>query len=176
MHDIPFKFAATVATAAISGGAAVITENTLIPLSVFVGATILIVAASWKVATAVKGATDRLERVEERLGRTVQRRQFGCVQFDLEVVDLEPGDGGEAVLAGLDDGVTGAQSRAAWSANHMGDQSRDFDTAQIGTDKAYTVVRLGGLERQRSGLAIEQPGAGERNRLADGLLAWHGSH
>ena len=49
------------------------------------------------------------QRIEEGLGGPVQRGDFQCVQFDQEVVDVHPGDGGEAVLTGLDDRVAGAQ-------------------------------------------------------------------
>ena len=73
MHDIPLKFAITTATAAISGGAAVITEQTLIPLGIFCAATIVIVGAAWKVAATVTRAADRLERVEERLTKLEQQ-------------------------------------------------------------------------------------------------------
>ncbi len=67
MHDAPAKFALTTAASIASGTASILSEHTLIPLGIFVVVSSFLVAAAWKVATAVTRATDRMERMDERI-------------------------------------------------------------------------------------------------------------
>ena len=73
MNEIPFKFALTVATGAISGGTAVLSEHTLIPLGIFTAVSVVLVGAAWKVSSAVTKATNRLERVEMQIDAVEQK-------------------------------------------------------------------------------------------------------
>jgi hypothetical protein len=67
MYDIPIKYAGLTFCTIASGAASMINEKTLIPLGVFIVCTFFLVAAAWKVATAVTKATGRLENVEKRV-------------------------------------------------------------------------------------------------------------
>ncbi len=64
-------FVAAVTTA--SGGASIISENTLLPLGIFVAGISVACVTAWRVAVAVTKASDRLERIEQRLD-TVEAR------------------------------------------------------------------------------------------------------
>ena len=67
MHDIPAKAVFTVAATLTSGAAAVLDEQTLIPLGIFAALASFLCIAAWRVSSAVTRAVDKMDRMEDRL-------------------------------------------------------------------------------------------------------------
>lgn len=63
------KYAGMAAITTASGGAAILNEQTLLPMGIFIAGISLACVAAWRVSAAVTKASDRLERMEERLDK-----------------------------------------------------------------------------------------------------------
>ncbi len=70
------KYAGIAAITAASGGAAIINEATLLPMSIFLAGISGACFAAWRVSAVVTKASDRLQRMEERLDRI----ESGCAK------------------------------------------------------------------------------------------------
>lgn len=63
------KYSGIAAITAASGGAAILNEQTLLPMGIFLAGVSGACFAAWRVSAAVTKASDRLQRMEERLDR-----------------------------------------------------------------------------------------------------------
>jgi hypothetical protein len=73
------KYSGFAAITAASGGAAIINEATLLPMSIFLAGISGACFAAWRVSAAVTKASDRLARMEERLDK-IEQKCYECNQ------------------------------------------------------------------------------------------------
>lgn len=74
------KYSGLAAVTAASGGAAIINEATLLPMSIFLAGISGACFAAWRVSAAVTKASDRLQRMEERLDQIENNCANKCNQ------------------------------------------------------------------------------------------------
>lgn len=72
------KYASIAALTAASGGAAILNEQTLLPMGIFIAGISLACVAAWRVSAAVTKASDRLARMEERLDKIENNCTGNC--------------------------------------------------------------------------------------------------
>jgi len=73
------KIAGIAAATTASGGAAILNEQTLLPLGIFITGIGLACIAAWRVSATVTRASDRLQRIEERI-TTVELKCNQCAK------------------------------------------------------------------------------------------------
>ena len=118
-------------------------------------------------------AAGQFERFIELQRAAVHGGHFGAVELDDEVVDVVGGDGGEAVLAGVDGGFAGLEGAAAGPLDDVLDVRGHGGAVEVHAFEDHAVVGGGRAKGDRGGLAEEQPGPVQGLGLRDGVLLDH---
>lgn len=68
-----FKITLTTLTTISAGGATVLTEGTLVPISIFTTGVVVLTTAAWRISAAIQRQADALATLNDRINRIEAR-------------------------------------------------------------------------------------------------------